>query len=388
MGPPDIASEGPRCIVCGGAEVAAALSLPGLPVDANVPAPTREQALAAARADLELVACPACGHGFNAAFDPARVAYAPGYENALEFSPRVRAYLVDLAGRLSAEGGLRGKRVVEIGCGRGYFLDLLCDQGGCEGEGYDPSLPADLPPTVGRVRFHRGTFPGPAGSGPVDLLVCRHVLEHLAEPVGSLRDLACHLPAGARLYLEVPNGDHLLRTGAVWDLVYEHVSLFTAASLGQAVAAAGYGVRWVEEAFDGQFLSLEATVEPGARGRPLLTAAAWADFGRRCVAALEAWRGRLAAEAAAGQRGVVWGAGSKGVSFLDHYRDAGCLLGAVDVNPHKQGRFAAGSGQPILAPEDLKALRPDFVVVMNRAYEAEVRAALDRLGLTPRRFLA
>jgi glycosyltransferase involved in cell wall biosynthesis/SAM-dependent methyltransferase len=391
---PAAAGEGPRCLVCGGAAVAPVLSLPGLPVDANVPAPSREQALAAARADLELVACPACGHGFNLAFDPARVAYAPGYENALEFSPRVRAYLAELAARLAAGGSLRGKRVVEIGCGRGYFLGLLCAQGGCEGEGYDPSLPADLPMAAGRVRFHRATFPGPTGSGPADLLVCRHVLEHLADPVDFLGNLARHLPAGARLYLEVPNGDHLLRTGAVWDLVYEHVSLFTAASLVRAAEAAGYRVRWVEEAFDGQFLSLEATVEPGAggpspgAGTVAALAPAWADFGRRCLATLATWHARLAAEAAAGQRGVVWGAGSKGVSFLDHYRDAGCLLGAVDVNPHKQGRFAAGSGHPILVPEGLTGLRPDFVVVMNRAYEAEVRATLDRLGLAPRRLLA
>ena len=55
----------------------------------------------------------------------------------------------------------------------------------------------------------------------------------------------------------------------------------------------------------------------------------------------------------------------------------------VDINPRKQGRFVAGTGQQIVAPEALLESRPDVVIVINPVYRDEVRAQLQALGLSP-----
>ena len=48
----------------------------------------------------------------------------------------------------------------------------------------------------------------------------------------------------------------------------------------------------------------------------------------------------------------------------------------VDINPHKHGKFLAGTGHEIVAPEALRRLRPDCVVIMNGIYTDEIRADL------------
>ncbi len=82
-----------------------------------------------------------------------------------------------------------------------------------------------------------------------------------------------------------------------------------------------------------------------------------------------------------GGRSVIWGAGSKGVSFLTNLGLGDLVDAAVDINPYKTGMFMAGTGHEILAPDQLVDRCPALVVVMNPIYVDEVRAELDRLGI-------
>lgn len=99
-------------------------------------------------------------------------------------------------------------------------------------------------------------------------------------------------------------------------------------------------------------------------------------------AKLEMWRNRMEDFRAAGRRVVVWGAGSKGVTFLN-------MLGIthsfvpyiVDLNPRKHGLHVPGTGQQVVAPEFLARYRPEIVLVMNAAYEAEIARMLEEVGV-------
>ncbi|MBN1964163.1 MAG: methyltransferase, partial [Anaerolineae bacterium] len=77
-----------QCPVCAATAVEPVLALPQVPVLCNVLYQSQAAAQATPRGDIELVYCPACGHLFNAAYDPALVAYTQVYENSLHFSPR------------------------------------------------------------------------------------------------------------------------------------------------------------------------------------------------------------------------------------------------------------------------------------------------------------
>ena len=91
---------------------------------------------------------------------------------------------------------------------------------------------------------------------------------------------------------------------------------------------------------------------------------------------LEFWRGRLGELKAAGKTAVIWGSGSKGVSFLTTLGLDDGIAGAVDINPHRQGYFMPGTGHRIFGPADLVDLKPDVVIVMNPIYKDEIAADL------------
>ena len=83
------------------------------------------------------------------------------------------------------------------------------------------------------------------------------------------------------------------------------------------------------------------------------------------------------------QEGGALGSGSKAVSYLTTLGLGEEIAAVVDINPHKHGKFLAGSGHEIVGPEALVTLRPDVVLVMNAIYVAEIEANLRQLGLAP-----
>jgi SAM-dependent methyltransferase len=310
----------------------------------------------------------------NVAFDPELVRYSPGYENSLHFSPSFRSFAEDLARRLIARYDLRGKAIVDVGCGRGDFLALLCAGTGNRGVGYDPSYPRAL--NGGNPRFVRGFYAGE----PADFICCRHVLEHVEDPRALLRSLA----PDATVYFEMPDGGYMLREAAIWDLIYEHPNHFTAPALRRLFEDAGYGVLDLGSSFGGQYLYIEAA--RGRNGHPPGPSAAdlaphvsaFADAHR---SKLRAWEERLGELSAAGRTVAVWGAGSKGVSFLNTVPGGDAVAHVVDLNPRKHGRYVPGTGQRIVAPDALCGTNVDAVLVMNRLYTDEIHRTLDNLGV-------
>jgi len=51
------------------------------------------------------------------------------------------------------------------------------------------------------------------------------------------------------------------------------------------------------------------------------------------------------------------------------------------VNPRKQGKFVAGSGQQIVAPDLLRDYQPDVVLVMNALYLNEISGMIAAFGV-------
>ncbi|MHC4592474.1 MAG: Rossmann-fold NAD(P)-binding domain-containing protein, partial [Planctomycetota bacterium] len=108
-----------------------------------------------------------------------------------------------------------------------------------------------------------------------------------------------------------------------------------------------------------------------------------AEFEQQGAAQIEHWSEQIAQFAADGEGVVIWGSGSKAVSFLSALSLGEEIQCVVDVNPHKHGRFMPGTGHQIVSPESLPERRPDSVIIMNPIYSQEIQADLDRMGLEP-----
>jgi C-methyltransferase C-terminal domain/Methyltransferase domain len=317
------------------------------------------------------------------------------YENSQMFSPRFRRYAEELSDTLIAKHDLHRKRIVEIGGGSGDFLRMICDRGDnlgvSIGPSYIPEPGNDIPPNI---RFIRDYYTAKYIDEPADIIICRHVLEHfwgardlittMREAVGERRDIV--------VYVEVPNGDFILRERTFWEFHYQHVSYFTKTSLTKLFTECGFDVREVQESFEGQFLGIEVCAaahdvasNQSTRGDgEQMTAVSCRAFGMAFHTEVVSWQDRLKLLCANGQRVFTWGAGAKAVTFLNIVDPAGDVIAhIVDVNPRKTGRFVPGSGQEIVEPNALRELRPDVLILMNAIYRDEIRSAVRALGLDP-----
>jgi len=374
-------APGTTCVACSGDAVFPILTIDRSPVLCNQLCHTRDEALAAPVAAIDLAHCRSCGHVFNAAFDPGRIEYGPDYENALHFSPRFRAYSAELVEQLGKRHELEARNVIEIGCGDGSFLRELCTATGAHGHGFDPGY-SGAPNVADHVHCSSESFFDSRDVPDAALVCCRHVLEHVEQPRGFMATIAGNLGAGTALYLEVPNALYTLRDLGIWDIIYEHPSYFCVESLRQVVSAAGFAELDAHEAFGGQFLGLHAKLD-GATASEQPPQAFLAEVSELVANFASAYRSKvdqlksmLATARSADRRVAVWGAGSKGSTFLNVVDADAAVACVVDVNPSKRGKFVAGTGHPIVAPDDLRDEPVDFVVLMNPIYEDEVRANL------------
>jgi len=325
---------------------------------------------------------------FNRSFDPSKLSYGAQYDNRQAFSGFFDQYLDSLVGGLVNDRGIRNCRIVEIGCGDGTFLRKLVRASHARnlGLGIDPSYQGAASDLDGRIEFRKSFYEPGSGALHADVVICRHVIEHVPQVMTFLRGLRQDLEAAprSRVFFETPSLEWTLVNVVFWDFFYEHCSYFSRLALANAFALAGFTVDSVHKVFGDQYLWLEAhpgnpqfqTLSAEESTMPLI-----ARYVKLEASAIAEWRNSICS-AAERSRVALWGAGAKGVTLaniLDPNADLIACL--VDANPNKQGRFAAGAGHPIVRYEDLPRLGVDTVFVMNPNYRAEISKTLRAAGL-------
>lgn len=381
------------CPVCDSTDISVFVEINDVPVHCNLLWPSREQALRAPRGDIRLEFCKACGHIFNIAFDPDLMKYDQEYENSLHFSPRFQEYARSLATRLIQHYDLHNKDVIEIGCGKGDFLIMLCELGQNRGTGFDPSYVDGRIESAPEHQFTiiRDFYSERYAKYNADMICCRHMLEHIQFPRDFLNSIRRSI--GSRLdtvvFFEVPNVMFTLRDLGIWDLIYEHCGYFTFSSLAHLFSSCGFNVTRLKDGFEGQFLCVDAMP---AEDQTDSTASQWngsekvsdrvSMFAHRYSNKVEDLRCELERMKHEGQRTVVWGAGSKGVTLLNTLKLQDQIRYVVDINPNKHGMHVAGTGQKIVEPKFLQEYRPDTVIVMNTIYLSEIRNIMTSMQLS------
>lgn len=382
-----------KCPICNSSEYKPFCEILNQPAHVGIQWSTKAEAAECPRGDINLSFCHGCGFIGNPSFEFAPMQYSPDYDNTLHFSPRYRAYARDVAERLVERYDLHEKNIIDVGCGRGDFLKLMCSTGNNRGTGFDMS--AEETPTegeyAGMVRFIRDYYGESYADLPADLIESQYVLEHIPNPndlVSSVRNTIGDRK-GTVVYFEVPNVALILKQLSIWDIIYEHCCYFGSGSFAHVFASNRFRVNDLRDGFDGQFLQIEATPIDEV---DLSGIKQWADTDQlsEMVAAFKAefdkcldnWQQKLRQLAAINSKVVLWGAGAKGVSFLNMPGFGEQVSYVVDINPRKAGKYMAGTAQQIVEPKFLTEYKPDKVILMNPVYHDEVQATLNELNLT------
>lgn len=384
----------PACPCCNAPEGQLFYQVARTPANSCLLIPNRQEALEFPCGALDLTCCPSCGFVWNASFDSSLIEYSERYEETQGYSPTFGRFHRQLALDLIERYDLRNKQILEIGCGKGEFLALLCELGSNQGIGFDPAFRpgrVDMP-VDGSLKFVSDLYSEKYASIPADFICCKMTLEHIANPRAFVHMLRQTLGERSEtaVFILVPDAGKLIAEGAFEDFYYEHCSYFCADSLCQLFVEAGFCVPAVEAVYDGQYLALSATpdfstspVRKNRMNQLALHLAAVKKFADHTFDQRERWKGRLMDWQQRHERVVLWGSGSKAVGFLTAVEVPGAIESVVDINPHKAGTFMAGSGLPIVTPDSLGDHPPEHVIVMNAIYRQEIASQLKTLGLDP-----
>jgi SAM-dependent methyltransferase len=390
------ASELP-CQACEGVNVSLFYEHANVPMNSMLLLSTEEEARTFPRGDVALGVCADCGFVSNTSYDPGSSEYSQRYESSQAFSGAFNSFARELAQGWIDRHDLRNKTVLEIGCDKGDFLSLMCELGDNTGIGVDPAADPSRQQrsgAAGRMTFIADFYGEKYQHLMADAVICRHTLEHIPNVLEFMRGVRAALgdQLDTMVLFELPDVRRILLDAAFWDVYYEHCTYFTAGSLARLFRLAGFDVLKVTREFDDQYLIIEA--KPSAAGSgpviadplPIEEPAGEvvrdaAEFERLVNADLGPRRADICALVESGKKVIIWGGGSKGVSFLTTLDIEHEIGHAVDVNPYKQGRFLSGYGQSVVSPADLKTIQPDVVIVMNPIYVPEISAMLNDLGV-------
>jgi SAM-dependent methyltransferase len=382
------------CPACGATTTQVVYSISAIPIHSCVLLDSQEAARLFPKRDLALAFCDNCGFAFNHIFDEKVINYSTNFEESQHFSETFSGFAKSLAQQVAEKCNVRGRHILEIGCGKGEFLRELCRVGGATGLGIDPAYRFDEGRAIDvpGVEFVSDYFTPLYEHLNADTILCRHTLEHIApvdEFVKSLRRLI-GLKEDVSIFFETPDAKRVFVEGAFWDIYYEHCSYFSPGAHARLFRRNGFDVTGLEVVYDSQYIIQYAKLASGRQTEPgtleddlsemrmLAT-----DFADRVEKQRSYWKTLVCDRAAAGQRVVLWGGGSKAVAFLTTLGLANEVAAVVDINPYKQGKFTPGTGHPVVAPQHLINERPDLVIVMNPIYVREVTSSLKAMDMAP-----
>lgn len=190
------------------------------------------------------VRCGECGTVYVSplpAMDVVQATYLrPDYHETAEASAlRMRA---EADARVAVMMAMGVRRIVEVGCGPGHFLDAARDAG-LHIEGIDPARTAIEAASRGHV-VHRIWLESFTPDAPFDALALWEVLEHLPSPADALAHMRGWLRPGAVLALSTPSisGVPARVLGSRFPMVTppDHLELFSERGLRRLLARGGF----------------------------------------------------------------------------------------------------------------------------------------------------
>jgi hypothetical protein len=329
-----------------------------VPIFQNKVYPTVEAALSADFAAVELVQSNTSGFIFNSEFNPELMNYDINYQNEQSNSQVFRNHLKYVM-QLLKQYGIQHKKVVEIGCGKGIFFDMMLEDG-IDCVGFDPTYEGDNPLIV------KEYFDESYNNINAEVILMRHTLEHIPKPFSFIHEIAKANNFKGMLFVEVPTFDWIKEKGAFWDIFYEHCNYFTEDSLSVMFDDAVTG-----NFFGGQYIYLWADLSKLKKtiGNIKFKPQSELVF----TDTINSYNKLLNTH----KSFAIWGAGAKGSTFLNLLDpDRKNVDYVIDINPAKQGKHIACTGHSIYSPMKLDKNPVDAIIVMNENYITEIKSII------------
>ena len=309
---------------------------------------------------LQVCQCSCCG---LVQLDSAPVSYYREVIRAAAVSREMTEFRHKQFGAFVEMQSLRGRKVLEIGCGDGEYLSIL-EQIGVDAYGLEYSPTAVERCVDNGFNVARGFVDSPSAivkGAPFDAFLILNFLEHLPDQRATLRGIYNNLTAEGMGLIEVPNFDMIVRKRLFSEFTADHLFYFTRDTLSTTLSQNGFDIVECSEEWHGYILS--AVV----RKRQRLDLSQLRDCQTHLIAELSEYVHRFN-----DQRVAIWGAGHQALALMSMMDVAHRIRYVVDSAPFKQGKYTPATHLPIVAPATLKSDPVDAVIVMAASYSDEV----------------
>jgi protein O-GlcNAc transferase len=332
---------------------------------------SEEQAKAMQQLPHSFVRCTDCGHVYNRDFCYENVPYDEKPNLMFNRGAIWTNHLIQTAdlllGYLPAGG-----TAIEIGCGEGHLLrHMAAKRRGCRFLGFDPSGAFS---TDGLFQGRNELFLPELHMEQFqpDLIICRHVIEHLLNPLGFLQAIqfyASRFNLRTRIYIETPCVDRAIENGRVVDFYYEHYSHFTTQSFTKMIHRTTHEIELLTHNYNREVIS--GIFRVGSQHPWLEIDNQATDFRTQAQISSDVLAIQLEQMLGRGKRIAVWGGTGKAAVFLNRYRmDAKRFPIVVDSDPAKVDTFVPGQGQRIRFRDHLLE-NPAHVIIIPMAWRAQ-----------------
>lgn len=390
------------CIACGHA-LSPLMTLDDMPASAqNIPAAS--ELVEDHPLSLTLCQCPSCG---LVQFDTEPVDY---YRDVIRAGGGTRTMTrlrhEEYARLLTAmqEHHIRGRRIVEVGCGRGEFLRmwqnlaedpegaaaLARDQARDPLSGQPNAAPLHLvgiehkPALVEeanaaadkKYRVYEGFATGDVRypEGPFDAFVQFNFLEHQPDPCDMLRNIGRNLKPQALGLITVPSFEYILRYNGYYELLRDHIANYTEFTLQKLLQDCGFELLSMDIVNRDTIEAIVRKADPDElselhySGR-LIDVSALRDSYDRLSASVNAHIDHLSESH---RTMAIWGASHQGFTLAATTKLGGRVEYIIDSAPFKQGRFSPASHIPIVAPDYAVAHPVDEILIVAPGYTDEI----------------
>lgn len=312
--------------------------------------------------DLRLVQCPFCG---MVQLDGEPVSYFRDVIRATAVSAEMTAFRTKQFADWVDRHNLKGKKVLEVGCGCGEYMNIMQTTGanvfGIEHsrESVRKAQNAGYKVCENFIEDANVRVEG----APYDAFYIMSFLEHISSPCKFLRGIAGNLSDGAVGLVEVPNFNMILQKNLCSELIQDHLLYFTSDTLRRLLEWNGFEVLSCKSIWHDYILSAEVIKRKKTNVSDFQTQY------DKIKNSVDSW---LAKQRAAGGKIAVWGAGHQSLASLSMFEMANSLACVIDSAEFKQNKFTPATHLPIVAPSVLDKKEIGAVLVMAASYSHEV----------------
>lgn len=315
---------------------------------------------------LEVCQCTGCG---LVQLNSEPVPYFREVIRASAFSDEMKEFRFRQFTEFTQKYSLKGKKVLEIGCGCGEYLSIMracgTDAYGVEysAKSVEECVRKDLAVSRGFVENGGCRL----DHAPFDAFFIINFLEHLPDPRETLRGMYNNLTDKGLGLVEVPNFDMVLQKRLFSEFIGDHLLYFTKDTLTNALKLGGFDVLECRTVWH------EYIISAVVRKRPRLNMSDFYECQSKLKRDIEEYVSHFRDKKVA-----VWGAGHQALAVISLTNLKGKIRYVIDSAPFKQGKYTPVAHIPIVSSDMLKSDPVDAVIVMAASYSDEVVKILRR----------